>query len=253
MRALVVDDEPVARAALRELLGGVSWVECIGEAADGVEAVAAIRDQHPDLVFLDVQIPGMSGIEVLERAAADVAVIFTTAHDEYAMMAFELGAIDYLRKPFGKERFLRALERARPHLDARRARTPESVSLTERLAAAASSTLAAEPLTRLFVRDRGQVIPLQVADIVRCEADGDYVAVHAGGRRHLIYVNLSDLASRLDPTRFIRVHRSHLINLDRVSAMAPFDASRLEVRLADGSKVVASRAGTQLLRGHVRG
>jgi two-component system, LytTR family, response regulator len=249
VRALIVDDEPVARAALRDLLGDVAWAECVGEAVDGVEAVAAIRQLRPDLIFLDVQMPGMSGIEVLERAAADVAVIFTTAHDEYAMTAFELGAIDYLLKPFAKERFLRALERARPHVESRRVSAMPSVPLAERLALAASSNSPnKQPLSRLFVRDRGQVIPVPVADIVHCDADGDYVAIHAAGRRYLVYLNLSDLAARLDPERFIRIHRSHLVNLDRVSAMVPHDANRLEVRMDDGSRAVASRAGTQLLR-----
>lgn len=232
-----------------DLLGEVPWVTCIGEATDGIEAVAAIREQQPDLVFLDVQMPGMSGIEVLEKAGADLSVIFTTAYDEYAMIAFELGAIDYLREPFGRERFLRALERARPHLDARNARRADSATLVERLALADATK--PEHLTRLFVRDRGQVIPLQVADVVRCEADGDYVAIIAGGRRHLVYVNLTDLVARLDPEKFVRAHRSHLINLDRVAAMVAHDPNRLEVRMTDGSKVVASRAGTQLLRARI--
>jgi two-component system LytT family response regulator len=258
-RALVVDDEPVARQALRELLAEVSWVEWVGEAADGLDAIAAMQRLRPDLVFLDVQMPGATGVEVLERAGVDAAVIFTTAHDEYAMIAFELGAIDYLRKPFGRERFQRALERARPLLVARAGATPAGGTTTG--AGSAGATLAERvafastpprTLTHVFVRDGGRVVPIQASDIIRCEAEGDYVAVYAAGRRHLVYVNLADLAARLDAERFVRIHRSHLINLDRVASFAPHDANRLEVRMHDGTRIIASRTGTQLLRARAR-
>jgi two-component system, LytTR family, response regulator len=246
-RALVVDDEEVARRALREFLAEVSWIDVVSEAVDGIAAIEAIARDRPDLLFLDVEMPGASGVEVLERSGTDLAVIFTTAHDDYAMTAFELGAIDYLRKPFGRDRFLKAIERARPQLEAARAKRGDEAGspLAERLAFAQEPP---RPLTRLFVRDRGAVIPVRAADIVRCEADGDYVAVHALGRRHLVYVNLGDLASQLDAERFVRVHRSHLVNLDYVASVAPHDANRLEVRLKDGARVVASRAGTRALR-----
>lgn len=252
VRALVVDDEPIARQAIREFLQDVSWIEWVGEASDGVTATSTIEAMRPDLVFLDIQMPGASGVEVLERAKSEISVIFTTAHEEYAMAAFELGAIDYLRKPFGRERFMRALERARPFLAARmteRDREPES-RLAERLSYAQG-----EPhvLTRLFVRDRANIIPVQVRDVLRFEADGDYVAVLTAGRRYLVYVNLADLSLRLDSERFVRVHRSHVVNLDRVAAIVPHDANRLEVRMEDGSRVVASRNGTQLLRSRIGG
>lgn len=247
VRALVVDDEPVARAALRMLLDSVSWIECVGEAVDGIEAIEALQSLKPELVFLDVQMPGANGVEVLERTGSDLAVIFTTAHDDYAMSAFELGAIDYLRKPFGEQRLFRALERAQPHIAARRSRQSHDVGtpLAERLAFASSPS---RPIARLFVRDRGAVLPIRVEDITHCDADGDYVAVYANGKRHLVYVNMGDLAAQLDPERFVRVHRSHLVNLDAVASLVSHDASRLEVRLKDGTRLVASRAGTQLLR-----
>ena len=247
VRALVVDDEPVARAALRSLLAQVTWIACVGEAVDGIAAVEAIAALRPELLFLDVQMPGATGVEVLERTNGEAAVIFTTAHDDYAMSAFELGAIDYLRKPFGQARFLRALERAEPHIAARRSRLngDEGASLAERVAYASNPT---RPLVRIFVRDRGTVRPIRAADITHCDADGDFVAVFADGTRHLVYINMSDLAAQLDPERFVRIHRSHLVNLDAVASMVAYDANRLEIRLRDGTRLVASRAGTQALR-----
>lgn len=247
MRALVVDDEPLARQAIQQLLADVEWLTWVGEASDGVAAINAIQTLKPELVFLDIQMPGTNGIEVLERANSDVAVIFTTAFDEYAMTAFELGAIDYLRKPFGRERFMRALDRARPFLEARRAaRNPEhNVPLAERLEFAQQESRA---LSRIFVRDRANIIPVQTNDVLRFEADGDYVAVITTDRRHLVYINLADLSTRLDSERFVRIHRSHIVNLDRVAAMVAHDANRLEVRMVDGTRIVASRNGTQLLR-----
>jgi len=250
IRALVVDDEPIARQAIREFLREVPWVEWVGDASDGLMATAAIESLQPNLVFLDIQMPGASGVEVLERARGELSVIFTTAHEEYAMTAFELGAIDYLRKPFGRERFMRALDRARPFLAARLA---ERESATEAPLAERLSYAQGEPhvLTRLFVRDRANIIPVRVRDVLRFEADGDYVAVITAGRRYLVYVNLADLSSRLDSAQFVRVHRSHIVNLDSVAAVAPHDANRLELRMADGSRVVASRNGTQLLRSKI--
>lgn len=250
-RALVADDEAIARRALRDLLALVPWIEWAGEAADGTAALAAISALKPDLLLLDVRMPEPDGIEVAERAGPGVAVIFTTAHDEYAMTAFELGAIDYLHKPFGRERFMRAVERARPQLEASRARRAEDAgsTLAERLAFAQEPAVS---VSRIFVRDRGAVRPVSTAAIVRCEADGDYVAVYAQGRRFLVYVNLGDLVARLDPQRFVRVHRSHVINLDWIAEIVSRDASRLHLKMKDGSEVTASRAGTQTLRARLK-
>ncbi len=251
VRTLIVDDERVARDALREMLQEMAWIELVGEASDGIEAMSALESLKPELVLLDVQMPGATGVEVLERTGGDIAVIFTTAHDDYAMSAFELGAIDYLRKPFGRERLRRALERAQPHIAARRVRQGQDTGtpLAERLAFARAPV---RPLARLFVREGGAVRPIATSDITHCESDGDYVAVFAAGKRHLVYVNMSDLASQLDPERFVRVHRSHLINLDAVVSLNPHDPSRLEVRLRDGTRIVASRTGTLVLRARYR-
>ena len=154
--ALIVEDEPLARRRLRDLIRGVPWLECAGEAATGRIAIAAIDELQPDLVFLDVRLPGMSGIDVLSQARHRPAVIFTTAHDQFAVTAFELAALDYLVKPFGRERFTRAVERARPLLERQAGGAA---------AARAQGALAAGPMARLFVRDAGRIVPVRVASI----------------------------------------------------------------------------------------
>jgi two-component system LytT family response regulator len=240
VRALIVEDEPLARQQLGELIGEVSWMQCIGEAATGVAAVRMIDELEPDLVFLDIQMPELSGLEVLERISHDPGIIFTTAFDQHAVSAFELGALDYLLKPFGRDRFTAALERARRALDAG---TDESVR--ERVSDALN---AQGPVQRVFVRDRGRILPIPTQEIERLEAEDDYVALFARGRRFLVYVPLGDLEKRLDRERFLRVHRSHVVNLDHVSALVPFDATRLQVEMRDGTKILASRTRSRELR-----
>jgi two-component system LytT family response regulator len=255
VRTLVVDDEPLARRALRALIDETDWLEWIGEAEDGPTAARLIGVERPELVFMDVELPGLSGIEVLSAAnSTTMVVIFTTAYEEYALTAFELGAIDYLVKPFGRQRLERAIARAVPQLEAVRAGGGRSLAadstFEDRVRLARGGRL---PLTELFVRDRGSVIRVPLADVTRFEADDDYVAVYASGRRYLVHVTLSDLADRLDPGAFVRIHRSHIVQLSHVQSMAPVDPNRVAVRLADGSRVVASRTGTRALRGRVRG
>jgi two-component system LytT family response regulator len=239
MRALIADDEALARKRLRTLVAGVAWLECVGEAENGLEAVRIIDAVRPDLVFLDIQMPGLSGLQVLERISHEPAVIFTTAHNDYAVQAFELEALDYLLKPFGRERFLAAVERAR-------ALPAGKGGLRDR-----AQRAMAEPqrLTRLFVRHPSGILPLAVTDIERVEADDDYVAVIVKQRRHLLYMTMNELVLRLDPQRFIRVHRSHIVNLDHVARMVPHGDSRLEIQMRDGARIVASRSGSQALRG----
>jgi two-component system LytT family response regulator len=247
VRAVIADDEPIARAALRGLIKRTDWIECVGEASDGIEALEMVGALQPELLFLDIRMPGTTGVEVLERVGATTPVIFTTAYNDYALTAFELGAIDYLQKPFGEERFLRAVSRARPYVEAIRRDGQMRVGATirERVAFARSIP---QPLDRLFAREGPRVIPIKVEHVSRFEADGDYVAILTGGKRYLIYVNIGDLAERLDGGRFIRIHRSHIINLDSVAAIAPYDATRMEVRMSDGARVIASRTGSRLLR-----
>jgi two-component system LytT family response regulator len=238
---LVVEDEPLSRRALRSLVEEVDWLDLVGEAADGRQAVERIDALRPDLVFLDVHMPELSGIEVLSRVEHRPAVVFTTAFDRYAVAAFELEAIDYLIKPFGRKRFHATLERVRRRL----------ASASEWLPPAAERARAAlgdGPLERLFAHRGDRIVPLPVAEVTRIEACDDYTEVHCRGETYLVHLRLADLERRLDPARFVRVHRSHIVNLDRVEQMRPHDERRLAIRLADGSTVVASRIGSQKLR-----
>jgi two-component system LytT family response regulator len=238
--AFIVEDEPLARRRLRELIAGVPWLELAGEAATGSGALAAIDELHPDLVFLDVRLPALTGIDLLARLSHRPAVIFTTAYDQFALTAFELGAVDYLLKPFGRERFTRAIERARPHL--------------ERQAGAVVRARAPEPqgagvLRRLYVRDGSRIVPIPVSVVERVEACDDFVVVHAGSRAFRMNLPLASLEERLDPRVFVRVHRSHLVNLDHVASMAPCDGSRFQLTLRSGATLVASRQKSRVLRG----
>jgi two-component system LytT family response regulator len=240
VRAVLVDDEPLARRQLRDFMVDAPWLECVGEAATGTDAVRLIDATQPDLVFLDIRMPELSGLEVLEQTEHDPTVIFTTAHDRYAVAAFELGALDYLLKPFGRERFLAAVERARRSI---RAESEERSVERARGALNASGLL-----TRVFVRDRGRILPIPAREIVRLEAEDDYAALFARGRRFLVYLPLAEFERRLDPDRFMRVHRSHIVNLDHVSALVPYDGSRLQVEMRDGTKIMASRTRSRELR-----
>ena len=237
--AVIVDDEPLARKQLRDLIRGVTWLECIGEAADGPRAIEMVDRDAPDILFLDIQMPGMLGIEVLRRVRHRPAVIFTTAYDRYAVTAFELQAMDYLLKPFGRARFEAALERARSALADRSAAWPG-----DRLEPVGSS----RPMTRLFVRERGRIVPVAVSSIERVEARDDYVALHVGARRHLMHISMNDLEAMMDPARFVRIHRRHIVNLDHVAGFIPHDGTRLEVEMTSGVKLVASRTRSRQLR-----
>ena len=240
IRALVVDDEPLARERLRELIAEMPWLDRVGEAATGAEAIAALDRLRPDLVFLDIQLPGMSGLEVLRGSRHVPAVVFTTAHDRFAVTAFELGALDYILKPFGRDRFGQAMRRARPVLEAR---------LGTGSAERARDVLHDGPLLRLFVRDGGRILPLPLSAVERVQAADDIVLIHAGDRVFRLNVPLAELEKRLDPRTFVRIHRSHLVNLEHVASLEPLDDSRLEVSLRSGLKLMASRQRSRALRG----
>ena len=239
---LIADDEPAARLGLRHLLADVDWLDCIGEAANGPAAVEAIERLRPELVFLDIQMPGLLGTDVVRRLTHHPLVVFTTAHAEHALAAFELGALDYLLKPFGPERFNAAIERLR-------AAFGEPATPTfERLGEA----LAPGPIRRIFVRNGRAIVPMAVDDIAWFEALGDYVALHVGATTHMVHVSLNTLERRLDPTRFSRIHRTHIVNLDHVQAFKRQDAGRLVAQMRDGTVLAVNRAKAQALRGLAR-
>jgi two-component system LytT family response regulator len=239
VRTYVVDDEPVARAGLRAMLRAFDWVEVVGEAADGESAVTGIQALRPELVFMDVQMPGLLGTEVLRRLERPPFVIFTTAYSEHAVAAFELGAVDYLLKPFGPTRLAAAVERVRAALG-----EPAPADPIERL----SGALGGGPISRLFVRIGGALAALPVERVSWFEADGDYVIAHDGSARHVLHLSLSRLVTRLDPRRFARVHRAHIVNLDHVRAFRPDARGNLEAEMLDGARVPVSRARAQEIR-----
>ncbi|HPW56683.1 MAG: response regulator [Thermoanaerobaculaceae bacterium] len=240
LRVVVVDDEAPARALLREYLATLPEVEVIAECGNGFEAVRAVEELHPDLLLLDVQMPKLSGFDVLEMVEREVAVVFVTAFDQYAVRAFEVQAVDYLLKPVALERLQRAVERVRYQLGKPRA------AVAAQLASAAAPEPG--PLERLVLRDgaRVDVVPVDAVDVV--EAQDDCVVVRAKGRRWRKTSTLQEVAERLDPRRFVRVHRCFVLNLASISGLETYAKdSRLAV-LRDGSKVPVSRAGYARLR-----
>ena len=239
LRALVVDDEPLARRKLRGLIDDVGWLEWLGEASDGLEALERIDTLRPDVVFLDIQMPGVLGTEVARRSEHRPVVIFTTAYDRYAVTAFELQAVDYLLKPFGRERFEKAIARIR---EAERTEGPPA------LERASHALRERGQISRLFVRHRGRIIPVSVDSIERLEAQDDYVALHTKGRGFLVHLTLNEFERRLDPERFVRVHRRHIVNLDHVDEITPLDNGRLEIHLRSGTRLAASRTRSREIR-----
>ncbi|HVH73254.1 MAG TPA: response regulator [Candidatus Dormibacteraeota bacterium] len=233
-RALIVDDEELARQILRELLQPHAEIEVAAECVNGFEAVKAFAEHKPDLIFLDVQMPKLSGFDVLELIGDDASVIFTTAYDQYAMRAFEVHAVDYLLKPIGKERFEAALERAKSRLG-------EKLPPAENLAAAARLPL--QFLERVVVKDGTRVTLIPVAKLDYVEAQDDYVALASQGKKHLKQQTIAGLEASLDPKCFVRIHRSYIVNLERVARVEPYgNDSRLAI-LSDGTRLPVSRTG----------
>lgn len=239
VRTFVVDDEPIARAGLRAMLLAFEWVEVIGEAADGRSAVDAIESLRPELVFLDVQMPGLTGTEVLRRIERQPYIIFTTAFAEHAVTAFELGAVDYLLKPFGPGRLSAAMERVRAAIG-----EPAAVGALERLTGA----VGVGPISRLFIRVGGSLVPLPVGDVLWFEADGDYVIAHSARNSHTLHLSLNRLEQRLDAKRFLRIHRARIVNLDHVRAFKRDLRGNLEAEMVNGHRLPVSRTRAQELR-----
>jgi two-component system LytT family response regulator len=244
--ALVVDDEPLARRRLAALIADVPWAVQVGEAHDGPSTIEAVRRLRPDVVFLDIQMPELSGIEVVARLReleVIPAVVFTTAFSHYAVTAFELEAVDYLLKPFGVRRFLTAFERAR--------HTVVTHATGATLDRARSALAASDPparLERIFVREASSILPLALPVIERVEAQDDYAMIHAQGRRYLVGLRLATLEARLPNPPFLRVHRSHIVNLDHVARMGLLDNGQVEVHMKSGATVPVSRVRSQELR-----
>jgi two-component system, LytTR family, response regulator len=240
LRALIADDEPLARARIEDLLGKEDGVEIVGQAADGQEAVDMIRSLRPDLVFLDIQMPGKTGLEVVAEIGAEQmpATVFVTAHDQHAPTAFEVAAVDYLVKPFDDDRFAQALGRVRERI-----RLREIEEMTRRLLAAIASPASAPPsdrdadaVLRIPVESRGQTRFVAVPDIDYITASGPYAELHVGGETHLIRERMQALEERLDRDRFFRIHRSAIVQLDRIESL----------RRQDGEVVVHLRSGVEL-------
>ncbi|HET7570741.1 MAG TPA: LytTR family DNA-binding domain-containing protein [Gammaproteobacteria bacterium] len=223
-RTLIIDDMPLSRARTRRYLEDETDIEIVGECGDGEAAIAAIAEQRPDLVFLDVQMPGMSGFELLEKVPADErpAVVFITAFDEFAVPAFEVRAVDYLLKPFDHERLKQALARVRERL-----KTGENHK---------------KPLSRFAVKSVGKTVFVDVDAVDWIETAGNYLCLHAGGDTHLVRETMAQVESQLDPQRFARIHRSTIVRIDRIQSMQPlFNGDRC-VTLIDGTQLTMSRS-----------
>jgi two-component system, LytTR family, response regulator len=239
MRVLIVDDEPLARERLRRLLRDESDVEIVGEARNGAEAVEFIENLKPDLVFLDVQMPEMNGFEVIETIGENKipAVCFVTAYDRYAIQAFEFHALDYLLKPFSRERFRRAVAHAREQFEhARHGKIDERlVSLLANL------QRGKKHLERLVVKTAGRVIFIKTGEIDWIEAAGNYVKLHVGRESHLLRETMHAIEDKLDPEKFLRIHRSTLVQIDRIKELHPLFGGDYAVILTDKTELTLSR------------
>lgn len=277
LRTLIVDDEELPRQLLREYLGALPDVELVGECANGFEALKAIGELKPDLVFLDVQMPKLDGFEVVELLDTPPAIIFATAHDQFALRAFEARALDYLLKPFSEERLHKAVQRVRETRQARaaaldekaareaggaaretaqeatqEANAPATVPAAAALSTPAELNAAAHgpdrPFHRLVVKDGAKVAIIPVDQLVCAEAQDDYVCLHTAGKAYLKKQTLSSLESGLDPERFIRVHRGWMINIAVLARLEPYSKDGFVAVLNDGRQVPVSRSGHARLK-----
>jgi two-component system, LytTR family, response regulator len=244
MRIMIADDERTARARLRRALGEVAGTEVVGEAADGLSAVAQIRALHPDLAILDVQMPELDGFGVLRalEPAERPAVIFATAFDAYALDAFRVHAVDYVLKPVDGEQLRSAVERVRALLDARTDEVRLRALLDEALASRGALAPRADSADRLLINTDGRLVPVRVADIDWIEAAGNYVRLHVNKSVQMSRDTLSGMEKRLDPARFARIHRSAIVNLDRVKELQAWFSGDFVVLLTTGERLRLSRS-----------
>ena len=238
IRAVIADDEPPARRRLLDLLAGEPDIDVVAECRNGPEAIEAIRSHSPDLVFLDVQMPGADGFDVVAEVGAESlpAVIFVTAYDQYALRAFEVHALDYLLKPFDRDRFRLALDRARTRL-----RTGEAIRSRLLALLAELDRPAPRHLERIPVKTNGRIVLIEIDDVDAFEAEGNYVRVIVGDRSHLIRESIGALEAKLDPARFLRIHRSTIIRLDRIAQLEPLFQGEYRITLRGGLQVRSSR------------
>ena len=244
---IIVDDEPLARAVVREYLGAHRGVTIVAECGNGFDAVKAVTELAPDLMFLDVQMPKLDGFEVLELLGRAVPVIFTTAYDQYALRAFDVHAVDYLLKPFSEERLAEALSRARGRLAGREGEGERRGAARRRRRCVAAARPRSGPLERVLIRDGAQVHVIPVDRIDYVEAQDDYVCFVADGKSFLKDQTMAAVEAALDPARFVRIHRSYLLNIERIARVELYAKDSRIAILRDGRKLPVSRAGYQRL------
>jgi two-component system LytT family response regulator len=239
IRTLIVDDEPLSRERLRSLLAEEPDVEIVGECGDGCQAVLAIEELRPDLVFLDVQVPNLDGFHILESVGADriPAVVFVTAYDQYALRAFDVRAVDYVLKPFGRERLQKALEYARAQITREKSSdlSGQIVALLEEMRPPQYRYL-----KRIMIKESGRLFFLRTPDIDWVEASGNYVRLHVGAESHLLRETMNGLEGRLDPERFLRIHRSTIVNIERIKELQPWFHGDYVVILRDDRQLTMS-------------
>jgi len=246
LRTVIVDDEPLARERLASLLSAEADIEIVRQCRDGEEAVHAIDQLSPDLVFLDVQMPVLNGFEVLQAIGPEKMplVVFVTAYDQHALRAFQVRALDYLLKPFDKERFQEALQRARAHIQ-----RDETGDLGRRLLALVKDLRRDQPKTdRLVVKSGGRLFFLRTDEIDWIEAAGNYVRLHVGTTSHLLRETMNSIEARLDPEKFFRIHRSRIVNMERIQEMQPWLNGEYAVVLRNGTRVTLSRGYREKLQ-----
>jgi two-component system LytT family response regulator len=246
LRTVIVDDEPLARERLASLLSAEPDIDVIAQCRDGEEAVTAIDQHSPDLVFLDVQMPGLNGFDVIDAVGGDKMplVIFVTAYDQHALRAFQVRALDYLLKPFDRERFTEALQRARAHIQ-----RDETGDLGRRLLALVKDLRRDQPKTdRLVVKSGGRLFFLRTDEIDWVEAAGNYVRLHVGATSHLLRETMNAIEGRLDPEKFFRIHRSRIVNMERIQEMQPWLNGEYAVLLRTGTRLTLSRGYREKLQ-----
>jgi two-component system LytT family response regulator len=242
IRVMIVDDEELARAVIKEMLGAHADIEVVAECANGFETVKAFEECKPDLIYLDVQMPKLDGFEVLELIGPDTPVIFVTAYDAYAMKAFEVHAVDYLLKPFSAERFEAALDRARQRIS-------QSMKMPPPRELSTAARAPAQYIDRIVFKDGTRVHIIATSQVDYLEAQDDYVAVHSLGKKYLKQQTISSLEEALDPNRFVRIHRSYIVNLERIAKIEPYTKDSRVAILHDGAKLPVSQNGyTRLAR-----